>query len=304
MQKFFQYLRIFLFFAGIAGCVWVSADLPGLQQIYRWDYYYSYNGGKTDGTGVRNVLIQIFKALAIVVFVIAVIIAFISVIRLLVSKNDEEDFSTWIQTLVWSLAGLFLISIAYTVIRQFETRVFYTQNISTQTVYNVIINIVYPILNFLRYVAATVFFLGTIWAFYRIVTSGWNEEGFEDGKKIFIGSVIGFVIMMIAEPLVRIAYGWGNCSGNRIFGVPTNCTNRVLDASGVLGTVAKIIVFLNGFIALVVIIMVMYAGFLVLTGAWDEEKNDKAKKTISYALIGVVILIFSYVIYRFMILQG
>lgn len=304
MQKFFQYLRVVLFFIGIAGCIWVSADLPGLRQIYESDKYYSYNGGRTNGTGVRNALIQIFKALAIVVFVIAVLIAFISVIRLLVSKNDEEDFSTWVQTLVWSLAGLFLISIAYTVIRQFETRVFNTQTISTQTVYNVVINIVYPILNFLRYVAATVFFLGAIYAFYRMVTAVWNEEWFEDGKKIFIGSVLGFVIMMIAEPLVRIAYGWGNCSGNRIFGVPTNCTNRVLDASGVLWTVAKVIVFLNGFIALIVIIMVMYAGFLVLTGAGDEEKNDKAKKTISYALIGVIILIFSYVIYRFMIMQG
>ncbi len=125
---------------------------------------------------MRNVLIQVFKALAIVVFVLAVLIAFISVIRLLVSKNDEEDFSTWVQTLVWSIAGIFLISIAYTVIRQFETRVFNTQNISTQTVYNTVINIVYPILNFLRYIAATVFFLGTIYAFYRIVTAGGNEE--------------------------------------------------------------------------------------------------------------------------------
>lgn len=304
MQKFFQYLRVVLFFIGIAGCVWVSADLPGLRQIYDPEKYYRYTGARTDGTGIRNTLILIFKSLAIVVFVIAVLIAFISVIRLLVSKNDEEDFSTWVQTLVWSIVGLFLISIAYTVVRQFETRVFNTQTISTQTVYNVVINIVYPILNFLRYIAATVFFLGAIYAFYRIVTAVWNEEGFEDGKKIFIGSVIGFVIMMIAEPLVRLAYGWGNCSGNRIFGVPTNCTNRVLDASGVLWTVAKVIVFLNGFIALIVILMVMYAGFLVLTGAGDEEKNDKAKKTISYALIGVIILIFSYVIYRFMIMQG
>lgn len=171
MQKFFQYLRVVLFFIGIAGCIWVSADLPGLRQIYESDKYYSYNGGRTNGTGVRNALIQIFKALAIVVFVIAVLIAFISVIRLLVSKNDEEDFSTWVQTLVWSLAGLFFISIAYTVIRQFETRVFNTQTISTQTVYNVVINIVYPILNFLRYVAATVFFLGAIYAFYRMVTA-------------------------------------------------------------------------------------------------------------------------------------
>ncbi len=304
MSLIVRSFKTLLFFAGIAGCLWVSADLPGLRQIYEGDKYYNYSGGNTDGTGIRNVLIQIFKSLAIAVFILAVIIAFISVIRLLTSGNGEEDFSTWMMTLVWSVAGLFLISIAYTVIRQFETRVFSEQTINTQTVYNAVINIIYPLLNFLRYIAATCFFLTAIYAFYRIVTSAGNEEGFDEGKKIFIGSIIGFVIMMIAEPLVRIAYGGGKCGGNTIFGVPTNCTNRVFDASSVLGTIAKIIVFLNGFIALVVIIMIIYAGFLVLTGAGDEEKNDKAKKTISYALIGVIILIFSYVIYRFMILQS
>lgn len=60
----------------------------------------------------------------------------------------------------------------------------------------------------------------------------------------------------------------------------------------------KIIIFLNGFIALVTVIMIMYAGFLVLTGGGDEEKSEKAKKTILYAIIGVLIILFSYVIYR------
>lgn len=50
--------------------------------------------------------------------------------------------------------------------------------------------------------------------------------------------------------------------------------------------------------------MIMYAGFLILTGGGDEEKSDRAKRTISYAIIGVIILIFSYVIYRFMIMQS
>ena len=50
--------------------------------------------------------------------------------------------------------------------------------------------------------------------------------------------------------------------------------------------------------------MIMYAGFLMLTGGGDEEKSDVAKKTITNAIIGMVILLFSYVIYRFMILQG
>ncbi len=304
MAQLLRYTKIFLLFLGLAGCLWVSADLPGLEEIFDGDKYYDYSGGETDGYGIRNVLIQIFKALAIVVFILAVVIAFISVIRLLASPNGEEDFSTWMKTLVWSLAGLFLISIAYTVIRQFEDRVFSTQRINADTVYDAVINIVYPVLNFLRYIAALCFFLAAIYAFYRIVTSAGDEEWFNDGKKIFIGSVIGFFIMIIAEPLVRIAYGWGDCGDNKIFGVSTDCTNRVFDSWSVLGIIAKIIVFLNGFLALVVMIMIIYAGFLVLTGAGDEEKNATAKKTITYAIIGVVILIFSYVLYRFMILQS
>jgi len=42
----------------------------------------------------------------------------------------------------------------------------------------------------------------------------------------------------------------------------------------------------------------MYAGFLVLTGGGDEEKSERAKKTIMYAIIGILIILFSYVIYR------
>lgn len=176
MTNILRSIKIFLFFIGIGGCFWASAALPGFQQLFDGTRYYSYSGGLTNGIGVRNVLIQIFKSLAIVVFILAVIIAFISVIRLVTSANGAEDFSTWMQTLIWSVAGLFLISIAYTVIRQFETRVFSSQTINTETVYDLVINIIYPLLNFLRYIAATCFFLAAIYAFYRIVTSAGNEE--------------------------------------------------------------------------------------------------------------------------------
>jgi hypothetical protein len=305
MSLLIRYTKIALFFLGIAGCIWVSAELPWLKQIYEWDKYYNYSGGQTDGTGVKNILIQVFKNLGIAVFVLAALLVFVATIQLLVSKNNgEEDFATWVNTLIWGMAGLLLISIAYTVIRELETRVLSQPSISGQTAYNTVINIVYPLLNFIRYLAGTVFFIGAVYSFYTIVTAGGGEETFEKGKKIFIGSVLGFVTMMMAEPIVRMAYGGGNCWGNRIFGISTNCTNRIFDTYGVLWTIARIIVFLNSFIALTVIIMIIYAGFLVLTWSGDEEKSDKAKKTITYAIIGIVILIFSYVLYRFMILQS
>jgi hypothetical protein len=157
--------------------------------------------------------------------------AFVATIKLLTSTNGEEDFSNWMKTLVWSLAGLFVLSIAYTVIQQFEMHVTSTQTISGQTVYYMVINIIYPLLNFFRYLAAICFFLATIYAFYRIVTSMGDEERALDGRKVFFGSVFGFIIMIIAEPVVRIAYGGGQCGGKSIFGVPIECTRRAFDAA-------------------------------------------------------------------------
>lgn len=217
MKHLSTIIKNILFFVGIAGCMWVSADLPGFRQIFDSSKYHTASLGTSDGYAIRNFLFILFKDLAIIIFVLAVILAFVATIRLLTSPNNEEDFTTWMQTLIWSLAGLFIISIAYTVIQQFEIRVTSTQTFSGQTVYATVINIVYPILNFLRYMAGICFLLSAIYAFYRIVTSMGDEERATDGRKVFIGSVFGFIIMMIAEPIVRIAYGGGQCGGKTIF---------------------------------------------------------------------------------------
>lgn len=306
MKNFSIILKNILFFVWIAGCLYVSAagNLSGFNEIFDSKKYHSAATGLSDGYAIRNFLIAIFKDVAVILFILAVIMAFIATIKLLTSPNNEEDFSNWMKTLVWSLAGLFVLSIAYTVIQQFEMHVTSTQTLSGQTVYYMVINIVYPVLNFFRYLAAICFFLATIYAFYRIVTSMGDEERAIDWRKVFFGSVFGFIIMIIAEPVVRIAYGGAKCGGKSIFGVPIDCTQRAFDATGSLGIIAKMIVFLNWFIAIITIVMIMYAGFLMLTGGGDEEKSDRAKRTISYAIIGVVIILFSYVIYRFMILQS
>ncbi len=218
MEKIIRIFKNLLFFGGIAACFWASgATANGFEQLFDGTKYHTSSIGTVDGYAIRNVLIQLFKNGALIVFILALVIAFISVIRLLTSPNNEEDFSTWMTTLLWSIAGLFIISISYTVIRQFESRVFVTQSFSGQTVYEVVINIIYPILNFIRYMAAICFFLAAIYAFYRIVTSMGDEERAVDGRKVFMGSVFGFIIMMLAEPIVRIVYGGGKCGGRSIF---------------------------------------------------------------------------------------
>lgn len=283
----------------LLGILWFSLALwSGIDQIYNPSYYYRITGFIT-GQWAQNILVNLFFVLAGILFVLAIIVAFFAAIRLFISDNSGEDFSKWAKTLAWSVAGLLLVSISYGVLYTFDHNVL-TSNagFNIRTIYQATVLIIYPLLNFLRYIAAVIFFLILIFAFYKIIFAGGNEEWFQNGKKTFIAAAIGFIVMLLAEPIVRMVYGWDNCSWDKLFGIPTECVNRQFSPNSFFDIIIKIIIFLNWFIALVTVIMIMYAGFLVLTGGGDEEKSEKAKKTILYAAIGVLIILFSYVIYR------
>jgi hypothetical protein len=66
----------------------------------------------------------------------------------------------------------------------------------------------------------------------------------------------------------------------------------------------KVINYFNGFIGLITVILIIYAWFLVLTGAWDDEKLKKAKSIIVYAFIGIFLLVSSYALFNFFVLKG
>ncbi len=281
---------------------WVLGETSGFETIGRtsWYYYTRILPSSLEWIGAQSLLFNIFFVLAGFLFIVALIVAFMAAIRLFISDNGEEDFQKWSKTLIWSILGLFLVAVSYWFMKTLSDTVFlrWTTELNVNTIYRATIDIIYPILNFLRYIAAICFFIVIVYAFYRIIFAGGNEEGFQSWKKTFITAALGFIVMLVAEPIVKMSYGGSDCRGKELFGIPTECTNRAFDTSIFFGTVVKIIIFLNGFIALITVIMIMYAGFLILTGSWDEEKSEKAKKTITYAIIGVLVILFSYVIYR------
>lgn len=272
------------------------------QLAGKWTYYYSnyITGSLFNGTWIQNILFNIFLVLAGFLFSIALIVAFFSAIRLFVSSNNEEDFSKWSKSLVWSIAWLLLVTLSYGFIVTMRNVLWSWSGavLSVTTLYNATVWIVYPLLNFIRYIAAICFFIVLIYAFYRIIFSGWDEEGFQKGKQTFIIATLGFIIMLLAEPIVKMAYGWSDCFITVWWTIPKNCIDRTFDTNIFFDTAVKIIIFLNGFIGLITVIMIIYAWFLIMVGWWDEEKSEKAKKIISYAIIWVLIILFSYVIYR------
>ncbi len=87
-----------------------------------------------------------------------------------------------------------------------------------------------------------------------------------------------------------------------------NILNNVGNAIGYEDTsladqITNIISWVLGFLALVAVIMIIYGGFIWLTAAGNEERIASAKKIISAAIIGLVIILLAWAIVWF-VTQG
>ncbi|HLC75555.1 MAG TPA: pilin [Candidatus Peribacterales bacterium] len=64
-------------------------------------------------------------------------------------------------------------------------------------------------------------------------------------------------------------------------------------------SVVRVINFALGFLALVAVVFVIVGGIRILTAGGNEENVTKGRKTIVYAIIGLVVIFFARVIVGF-----
>ena len=71
-------------------------------------------------------------------------------------------------------------------------------------------------------------------------------------------------------------------------------------AQGTLGgNVTALINYFLGFLGMVAVAFLIYGGVLMVTSAGEEEGVTKAKKIITWAAVGIVIIMLSYTIVTF-----
>jgi hypothetical protein len=84
------------------------------------------------------------------------------------------------------------------------------------------------------------------------------------------------------------------------FDNPQGGTAPSAAAQGTLGqNITLIINYLLGILGLVAVAFLIYAGVLMVTAGGSEEQIGKARKIITYAVIGIVIILLSYTIVTF-----
>ena len=66
-------------------------------------------------------------------------------------------------------------------------------------------------------------------------------------------------------------------------------------------TILNIITFVLGLLGLIAVIMILYGGFIWLTAGGNEDKVGSAKKIISAAIIGLIVILLAWAIVNFVV---
>jgi hypothetical protein len=71
------------------------------------------------------------------------------------------------------------------------------------------------------------------------------------------------------------------------------CQNRGDDAGSFIGTIIDVLIFV---IAAVAVVMIIYGGILFTTSAGNANLVKRAKDTITYSVVGLVVAVLAYAI--------
>lgn len=247
-------------------------------------------------TGIFNTLVRFARDLKNIFFVIATIYFLVITLILIFSSNSEEAVGKYKKGIIWITIGLITMQIAYAF-----TLILFDQWISARLWASLIENLVLPMILLIQTLAAIFFVAMAIFAFYRLVTANGNEEASKSAKSTILYAIFGFFIVRFAKTIVEAFYGRINCESFSLGFVTIdgeNCVNRT-DVSEGIQVIISIINFLNSFIAITVLIMIIYAGVQILLSGWDEEKIKKWKQAILYVAIGLFVLVANFLILTF-----
>lgn len=75
------------------------------------------------------------------------------------------------------------------------------------------------------------------------------------------------------------------------------------ESTDVRETITNVLKYVLSFLALIAVVVIVIAGIRLIVSQGNEEERDKAKKTILYAVIGLLVVLFARVIVGFFTTQ-
>lgn len=273
--------------------------LNEIHDITRNDDF-SASGVRNWDQWIYNIIVRIARDLKNFVFVISTIYFLIIVFKLLLSENTEEELWNFKKWIIWISIWIVVMQVAYGFVR---TLAIYNGWVIWQPFgQEVYKNIINPLISVIEIWASFVFIAIAIYAFYKMVTSNWDDEKAKSWKMTIFYAILWFIIIKVSRRIVETVYWRINCantSDNSFFIFQNDKCIEPSNLSNFSNIILNIINWMNWFVWIITLIMVIYVWAQVFLSFWDEEKLKNGKKAIIYIIIWVLVLFTNYLILTF-----
>lgn len=260
-----------------------------------WSDFTDLGNSDLSAKWIKWLLFNIANSLKYLFYVLATIFFLIITYKILFAENTEEEFWKYKKWIIWITVWLVVMQLA-----SFFVTAMYDKSVTDWVFAKDLINmIISPLIKFLETLAAIFFLWVAIYSFIRLLSAWWDEEKIKKWKNSIIYAIIWFFLVKIARFLVDTIYWkYNSCKSFWSWG---ECIIKVWDLSDFSKIFLNIINWVNWFVAIITVLMIIYAWTLILFSGWDDEKLKKWKNIIVYALIWIFILVISYLILTFFI---
>lgn len=169
----------------------------------------------------------------------------------------------------------------------------------TSFIWRIVLNIIEIGLQIVGYLAGIMILYGG----FKFITSSGDSAAVEGARKTITNASIGLIISITSVAIVNLILGLlsGTTTVAQIRSVDGSVETvnvPITTAADILKNGLNIFYYLVGAIA---VIMIIKAGFTYITSGGDSANVTKAKNTILYAVIGLIVVITAFAITNFII---
>jgi len=246
-----------------------------------------------------NILVTVFHGMKWVIGFLALLWVIISGVYMVVNSSDESEAGNAKNMMKYALIGLAVMLLVEPLVLDILIGGG-NGGLDSTAEWNIDrVKIVYDnftiqtrgILDFIKTLLVFVAMAYIIMSGVKMMTAFGEEDQLSSAKSMFFPIVLGLLVIAFNEFFVDyVLYNW-MFDGEEVQYAPDGDNARVL-----IETVIEFLLYILGFLALIAFVYLLYGGFLYIASMGDDDKASEGKEIIINAVIGFVIIMFSYVL--------
>lgn len=122
-----------------------------------------------------------------------------------------------------------------------------------------------------------------------LMFAGDDERNIDTAKTIIKGAIFSCILVTFSAVLLKVLHK------------PTNALNEPPSLSNASKAVSNVIYYLLGITGGIAIIALIVGGFRLISSGGDYEKTRNAKKSVKFAILGLIVALSSFVLLRLVI---